>query len=640
MPPKDASTTPRIKSKRRAPTPRTTTFKRKVEEAIRTDSSTPFQELAQSYLARYKSTPVANKAFIEKFKKMYPKLMEKFKEEEEKSEDSEMGGGMVSPPDGVPRLENLERDVQQAIRTGSDSWASLSQKYMQGDEHFKTLKKKHLEMLKEHKPALIAELNRAHDLRVKSIKKENVIAGVDDNGIVTRLRAEKQRGPSLEQTPTPNEKGDNSGGSSARAIRQLFADLQSPSDVVQDLSQNVVQDLSQKLFEAKGDKPVDINESPPFISPVPLPDTVERTWYDSIKQGAMQTGFPFAAKAAQFYNDYLNEPQDEDSESDVDLDKTVEEIENKFRTQGENKFTGDENKHTGGESKYTGGGFNRPPPGVYSFPGADPSGAGNTNPFFVYGGNPMSGQRDGIKPKTYTMSGAETEVEKNAVTGEGDQFLNNPNKPKSGAPTLRPRFGIAAPKDVIPPTTEQLRSDLEFDLFSVVPPGYGEGVSNKLFLYQRAWDDYLRFAPPFFGPGPWLGPLNTVYPMPWQWQTIKSGKDIKGHYDKEMSKLSAAKSVVRSHGEGSAAAFGRDVPEHPVSISSSGLPRDSRSPFEPVIHNTQSWTPDRDPAGYLLGKRGLKRTFSAWRDPDAFEHQRDNGGPTLRKRRSLEVILP
>jgi hypothetical protein len=77
-----------------------------------------------------------------------------------------------------------------------------------------------------------------------------------------------------------------------------------------------------------------------------------------------------------------------------------------------------------------------------------------------------------------------------------------------------------------------------------------------------------------------------------------------------------------------------------MNVSSSGLPRDARSPFEPVIQNKAEWTPTVDPAGYLLGARGWKRPFSALRSPQEHETQRDNGGPHLRKRRALEVILP
>lgn len=93
-------------------------------------------------------------------------------------------------------------------------------------------------------------------------------------------------------------------------------------------------------------------------------------------------------------------------------------------------------------------------------------------------------------------------------------------------------------------------------------------------------------------------------------------------------------------GEASVGAFGRDVGEEPAALSSSGLPRSKRSPFEPVIQNKHSWTPILDPVGKDLDRqRGYKRMFSALRDPDRKERQPLNGGSNWRKRRALEIIL-
>jgi len=273
------------------------------------------------------------------------------------------------------------------------------------------------------------------------------------------------------------------------------------------------------------------------------------------------------------------------------------------------------------------------------------------NPFFPRN-NFMSGQRDGLRARTAKAVRRETQVGSKGGTyrdkegkqhefdfSKGDKFLNNFDHDESEA-TLRPRFGIAGPDMVVPPTKEQLRSDLEFDLFSVVAPGFGEGVDNKLYLYEQGNEKYVRFRGPFFNPGQWLGPLNSYHPMPWQWSSVKSSVDVDEYKSRLQSKQLNAINVISKHGEGSANAFGRDVPEVPTPLSSSGLPRDARSPFEPVIHNKQPWTPEMEAAGVHLNRRGLKRSYSAWRDPDTRERQRDNGGPVLRKKRALEVILP
>jgi hypothetical protein len=208
------------------------------------------------------------------------------------------------------------------------------------------------------------------------------------------------------------------------------------------------------------------------------------------------------------------------------------------------------------------------------------------------------------------------------------------------AATLRPLYGIAGGESVIPPPTEQLRSDIEFDLFNLVQPGFGEGVDNKLFLYQKAREEYIRYKKPMYFPNTWLGPLNTQHPLPWQWQNVKAVSDVQKSVSEMHARLKKVAALVDKMGEGTTQVLGRDVGEAPASISSSGLRRDVRSPFEPTIQNRHAWTPILDPPGKDLDKKqGYKRLFSSLRDPDQVETQLRNGGPHLNKRRSLEVIL-
>lgn len=222
----------------------------------------------------------------------------------------------------------------------------------------------------------------------------------------------------------------------------------------------------------------------------------------------------------------------------------------------------------------------------------------------------------------------------------GDQFIPGSQTQDRATATLRVKYGISGVPNAIPDPHEQLRSDLEFDLFSVVPPGYGEGVDNKLYLQEKMHNDFVHFREPFYSPGTWLGPLNTLQPMPWQWQTVKSQRDINSYHARVANRRRNALGAVREHGAASAAAFGRDVSEAPSSISSQGLKRQLMSPYEPINQLKHPWTPDLDPAGYGLNQRGFKRLFSPWRDPDVKEVQRDNGGPHLKKSRALEEIIP
>jgi hypothetical protein len=206
-------------------------------------------------------------------------------------------------------------------------------------------------------------------------------------------------------------------------------------------------------------------------------------------------------------------------------------------------------------------------------------------------------------------------------------------------PTLRPQYGIAGGASVVPTSIEQIRSDIEFDLFNLVQPGHGEGSDNKLFLYQEAWKKFIRFVDPTYSPNNWLGPSNYQHPLPWQWQNVKDSSDVTKYLEKIMKHTKENRQLLEKMGESSVHAFGRDIPEVAESRSSSGLLRDKRSVFEPIIHNKDPWTPALSPPGKDLDRRGFKRLYSAWRDPDAREVQQHNGGPTLRKRRALEVIL-
>lgn len=231
-------------------------------------------------------------------------------------------------------------------------------------------------------------------------------------------------------------------------------------------------------------------------------------------------------------------------------------------------------------------------------------------------------------PLTYHQIQAETGADLGSVIDES-------------TPSLRPQYGIGGAKSVIPSVEEQVRSDIAFDLFGQVQPGYGEGVNNKLFEYQQAREGKIRYQNPLYEPNTWLGPLNYQHPLPWQWENVKVFSDIAKSLKESADRNQKAVNLIIKMGEGSIRAFGRDTPEVSKSISDSGLKRDSRSPFEPVIQLTQPRQPFYAPVGKDLDRmQGYKRPFSAMRDPDTVERQSENGGPTMRKRRSLEVILP
>ena len=181
---------------------------------------------------------------------------------------------------------------------------------------------------------------------------------------------------------------------------------------------------------------------------------------------------------------------------------------------------------------------------------------------------------------------------------------------------------------------------IEFDLFSQVQPGFGEGATNKLFLYDKVREDQIRYAKPMYGPNAWAGPSNLQHPLPWQWQNTKDIRDIAKYVRESVNRNAETVRFLTQRGEGSLQALGRDIPEMTSAVSDSGLRRDPRCPLEPVIQNQHHWTPVKMlPGSDLEEHRGWRRTFSSIREPERREVQTENGGPTWRKRRSLEVVL-
>lgn len=209
-----------------------------------------------------------------------------------------------------------------------------------------------------------------------------------------------------------------------------------------------------------------------------------------------------------------------------------------------------------------------------------------------------------------------------------------------GATLRAAKFGVMPPQTVIPDEEEQLRSDIQFDMFSVVQPGYGEGATNKLFLEQEWWKDQYTTKGRPYTHRPWLGNLNYAHPMPWQWQEIQS-ESKQAEYKRFMEMMRQRDQAYRaSRGAASINAFGYDNCEVPVAVSSKGLKRRRESPFEPAIHNRQPFMPVYMEPGVNLRTRDWFHPYSARRVPWRKEASYDNGMQHLPRRNALEVVLP
>lgn len=211
--------------------------------------------------------------------------------------------------------------------------------------------------------------------------------------------------------------------------------------------------------------------------------------------------------------------------------------------------------------------------------------------------------------------------------------------------TLRSSFQLdPLANEVVPAPDKQIQSDVLFDMFSVVQPGFGKGVDNKLVYENEARENAIQFKEPMYLPrfehgSADIGIAQHVNPLQWQFQPHGVGAQIAAH----VKQLDAMRSDMNALLE-KATAVGADprtLPgvsnHHP---SSQGLPRQQLNVLQPVIDNRSRWNPVIEAPGFALNKRGYRHLHSPWMQPFHAEHDPMNSGPHLKKRRSLEVILP
>jgi len=197
---------------------------------------------------------------------------------------------------------------------------------------------------------------------------------------------------------------------------------------------------------------------------------------------------------------------------------------------------------------------------------------------------------------------------------------------------------------VVPAPEKQIQSDVLFDMFSVVQPGFGKGADNKLVYENEARENAVRFQEPLFTPrfehgGADIGIAQHVHPLRWQFQPNGVGAQIAAHVQSLEQRISNMNDLLIK-----ATSVGRDVQTLPdvsnYTPSSQGLPRQQTNLLNPVIDNRARWNPVVEAPGYALNQRGMRHTHSPWSRPFNSEYDPMNSGPVLKKRRSLEVILP
>jgi hypothetical protein len=201
--------------------------------------------------------------------------------------------------------------------------------------------------------------------------------------------------------------------------------------------------------------------------------------------------------------------------------------------------------------------------------------------------------------------------------------------------TLKTHFENASPEDVTPSPARQLQSDVQFDMFNLVPPGFGLGQRNKLFVENEQRESFLKYQHNYpFRPD--SGVPTNITPPPWQWQDVMAPGMVKAFLEKLSKQVDDIKKAVSSVRAGTVGALPSDVVTLP---SSKGLPR-RPSPFVPVHNNTDAFVSTVQPAGFFMNRRPFRHITSTWRDPEQAEFDAQNSGPVFRRRRQLAFNLP
>lgn len=221
----------------------------------------------------------------------------------------------------------------------------------------------------------------------------------------------------------------------------------------------------------------------------------------------------------------------------------------------------------------------------------------------------------------------------------GDAILDTETVDRA-TPSLRPQYGMEGASAVVPSSAKQLASDLGFDMFSWVRKGYGNGADNKLFLQQEARDKFIRYAGDMYGPGPHIGPVAGVKPMPMAWSSVKP----KGFIDKTRNDFNKhSKLAVNAYDEhagqnATALALPDDRGSYHL-FSSKELPRKRSTPLEPIYNNYSVFRPVRDAVGSERPAKLARHAHDPIRDPFNINTDTQSGIPHLPYRLAVQEIL-
>lgn len=180
-------------------------------------------------------------------------------------------------------------------------------------------------------------------------------------------------------------------------------------------------------------------------------------------------------------------------------------------------------------------------------------------------------------------------------------------------PTVRPEYMILGENDLAMSAYEQLRGDIEFDLFSVVKEGHGLGATNSLYLDNKRNEWAVRFKPKLFEPRAWLGHELGVVPPRKEVQAVMSPETIAAGPKRAKRLLNDEMNYVRTLPGAASAGFLPD--DNNRMQSSTGLGTTKPSPFLPHIDTHYYWQRQFDPAGVHMQSRKFRKLYDPLRQP-------------------------
>ena len=172
---------------------------------------------------------------------------------------------------------------------------------------------------------------------------------------------------------------------------------------------------------------------------------------------------------------------------------------------------------------------------------------------------------------------------------KGGDIISDVPTVETAVDTMRQQYGLETAENVIPSTRKQLESDIRFDMFDNVNPGFGNGMDNKLYLMDQAIDEKIRYAEPMFHPTSYDGVNGGDLPAaPWKLQRVMPPEKMREYGQQVKNKLHMMADTVLSYGCRSTNLLGDDV-GYPYTVSAKDLKRRRDCPFEPIIRTDMVW---------------------------------------------------